>query len=125
MESIAPHAFCPRYLHAVELIGSRWMGAVIRALLHDVERFNDLKHAIPGVSSRMLTERLRELEHEGIVERRVEEGPPTRVSYRLTPKGRALGAIVDGITLWAHAWEPEQQSEQPEQHVLTDGGATA
>jgi DNA-binding HxlR family transcriptional regulator len=104
MQQIAPEPFCPHFMHAVELIGRRWTGAVVRAMLHDVERFSDLKHAIPEMSSRMLAERLRELEQEGIVDRVVDEGPPTRVSYLLTAKGRALGGVVEEITRWAHAW---------------------
>ena len=60
-------AFCPYYHHAVELIGRRWTGAILRAMLVGVSRFTDLTEAIPGLSDRMLSERLKTLEAEGIV----------------------------------------------------------
>src|SRR5206468_3419723 len=83
-------SFCPDYHRAVELIGRRWTGAILRALLTDVKRFNDLAAAVPGLSDRMLAERLKELETEGVVVRNVFPETPVRVEYRLTEKGRAL-----------------------------------
>ena len=97
-------AFCPYFHRAVELIGTRWTGAIIRALLSDVTRFSDLTQAIPGLSDRMLSERLKELESEGIVERCVTPSTPVRIEYRLTEKGRALAAVVDAISAWAGEW---------------------
>src|SRR5712692_11475057 len=73
-------AFCPRFHHAVELIGRRWTGAVIRALLSGLTRFSDLAAAIPGLSDRMLSERLKELEAEGLVVRTVIPETPVRRS---------------------------------------------
>src|ERR1700687_2599386 len=75
---------------AIELIGKRWTGAVVKALLPGPARFNQLLAGIPGISDRVLTERLRELETESIVERLVDPGPPVRVSYRLTSRGRGV-----------------------------------
>lgn len=89
---------------AIELVGKRWSGAVIRALLPGPQRFNSLLGGIPGISDRVLTERLRELELAGIVERLVDPGPPVRVSYRLTARGRALAPVVEAVTDWAEAW---------------------
>jgi DNA-binding HxlR family transcriptional regulator len=89
---------------AIELVGKRWSGAVIRALLPGPARFNSLLGGIPGISDRVLTERLRELELAGIVERLVDPGPPVRVSYRLTARGRALEPVLDAVTGWAEAW---------------------
>src|ERR1043166_7813492 len=83
---------------AIELIGKRWTGAVVRALLPAPARFNQLLAGIPGISDRVLTERLRELEAEGLVERLVDPGPPVRVSYRLTDCGHALEPVVAGIS---------------------------
>ncbi|TMF14932.1 MAG: winged helix-turn-helix transcriptional regulator, partial [Chloroflexi bacterium] len=77
----------------MELIGKRWTGAVVKALIPAPARFNQLLSGIPGISDRVLTERLRELETEGIVERLVDPGPPVRVSYRLTSRGRALEPV--------------------------------
>jgi DNA-binding HxlR family transcriptional regulator len=102
----ATHSFCPHFHRAAELIGKRWSGAVVRELLQGTRRFNALQAAIPGLSARMLTERLHELEAEGVLVRSVSRGPPIQVAYALTPKGRALGKVVDALTTWAHAWTP-------------------
>jgi DNA-binding HxlR family transcriptional regulator len=106
-DSTQRSAFCPTYHHAVELIGSRWTGAIIRAMLSGLCRFSDLTLAIPGLSDRMLSERLKELEREGIVERIVMPSTPVRIEYRLTDKGRGLADVVDAVATWAEAWPPE------------------
>jgi DNA-binding HxlR family transcriptional regulator len=67
-------------------------------------RFNQLLTGIPGISDRVLTERLRELETEGIVERLVDPGPPVRVSYQLTARGRDLRPVMASVDAWAAAW---------------------
>ena len=92
------------FQRAIELVGKRWTGAVVRGLMASPARFNHLLAGIPGISDRVLTERLRELETEGIVERLVDPGPPVRVSYRLTARGRALGPIIEAVDAWASAW---------------------
>lgn len=92
------------FQRAIELIGKRWSGAVVRALLPHPARFNQLLAGIPGISDRVLTERLRELETEGIVERMVDPGPPVRVSYRLTARGRALEPVMTAVCQWADSW---------------------
>lgn len=97
-------AFCPYYRRAVELIGRRWTGAILRALLSGVDRFSDLAATIPGISDRMLSERLKELEAEGLVVRTVIPDTPVRVEYHLTEKGRSLGDIMEALTIWAHHW---------------------
>jgi DNA-binding HxlR family transcriptional regulator len=97
-------AVCPLYHRAVELIGRRWSGAILRSL-HDGEtRFSDITESIPGLSDRLLSERLKELEAEGIVTRTVFPEIPVRIEYRLTEKGRALGEVMDAIGAWAHRW---------------------
>src|SRR6266545_3961000 len=96
--------FCPSYHRAVELIGRRWTGAILRALLADVKRFNDLAAGVPGLSDRMLAERLRELEAEGLVLRLVIPDIPVRVEYSLTEKGLALESVVYAVAQWAEAW---------------------
>lgn len=95
---------CPRYHHAVELIGRRWTGAVIRTLMNGPRRFNELLAAIPGISDRLLTERLRELEAEGLVRREVYPESPVRVVYELTACGADLGPAVAEIERWAARW---------------------
>ena len=97
-------AFCPYYHQAVELVGSRWTGAIIRALLSGLTRFGELAAAIPGISDRMLSERLKQLEAAGIVVRTVYPETPVRVEYRLTPKGEALADVVAAISAWAERW---------------------
>jgi DNA-binding HxlR family transcriptional regulator len=99
-------AFCPRYHKAVEVIGKRWTGAILRAMLLDVTRFADLRSVVPGLSDRMLTERLKELQEEGIVERIVHPETPVRIEYRLTEKGRELHAVVYALSRWADRWIP-------------------
>src|SRR6202165_3956489 len=88
----------------IELIGKRWTGAVVKALIPAPARFNQLLAGIPGISDRVLTERLRELETEGLVEGLVERGPPVRVSYRLTARGRALQPVLAAVADWAESW---------------------
>jgi DNA-binding HxlR family transcriptional regulator len=97
-------AFCPYFQRAVELIGSRWTGAVLRALNSGVYRFSDLTAAIPGLSDRMLSERLKELEAEGVVTRTVIPETPVRIEYHLTQKGRALDKVIAEIGDWAETW---------------------
>ncbi len=96
--------FCEQYQRAIELIGGRWTGVIIRALLGGVHRFSDLKAAIPGLSDRMLAERLRELEAEGLTRREVLPDMPVRVEYHLTDKGRALSGVLDAIIHWLESW---------------------
>ncbi len=97
---------CPRYHYAVELIGRRWTGAIVRMLLAQPRRFAELAANIPDLSDRMLAERLRELEHEGIVARTVIPDTPVRVEYALTPMGRALEASIRALGEWAEKWLP-------------------
>lgn len=97
-------ALCPRFHRAVELIGRRWTGAIIRVLLGGPRRFNELLGAIPGISDRLLTERLRELEHEELIVRRVEPGSPVKVIYELTCAGAELQEALDALGKWAERW---------------------
>src|ERR1700720_2547995 len=98
--------FCPRYHYAIELVGRRWTGVIVRMLLGEPRRFAELAAAIPDLSDRMLAERLRELEHEGIVARTVIPDTPVRVEYALTPMGHALEASIRALGEWAEKWLP-------------------
>src|SRR5258708_35239702 len=89
------------FQRAIELIGKRWTGAVVKALLPGPARFNQLLAGIPGISDRVLTERLRELETEAIVERLAAPAPPVRGSSRLTSRGRALQPVLAAACLSA------------------------
>src|SRR5262245_53391987 len=98
---------CTRFHRASELIGRRWTGAIIFVLLRSRCRFATLRDAIPEITDRMLSDRLQELELEGIVERTVVPETPVRVEYALTKKGRALATAIAAITDWAHKWIEE------------------
>jgi DNA-binding HxlR family transcriptional regulator len=96
---------CPRLHETVELIGKRWSGAIVYVLLvGGPMRFSQIAHAVPDLSDRLLSERLKELEAEGIVERRVLDGSPVRVEYALTSKGMALEPAVRALKRWANSW---------------------
>lgn len=95
---------CPRFHVAVELIGGRWTGAIINRLLAGRARFNELRAAVPEISDRMLSERLRVLEIEGLLTRTVVPETPVRVEYELTTKGRGLQEALDAIGKWASRW---------------------
>ena len=97
-------AFCPVYQRAIELIGQRWNGAIVRALLSGATRYSEVESAIPGLSHRMLSDRLRHLEEEGIVRRDVFPETPVRVEYRLTEKGRDLADVLEAVSAWASRW---------------------
>jgi DNA-binding HxlR family transcriptional regulator len=97
---------CSRFHRASELIGRRWTGAVIFVLLKSRCRFATLRDAIPEITDRMLSERLHELEQEGIVERTVIPDTPVHVEYALSRKGRALASAIEAIATWAHKWIP-------------------
>jgi DNA-binding HxlR family transcriptional regulator len=96
--------FCPTFQRAVELIGRRWCGTIARALLGGPLYFAQLERAIPDISGRALSQRLKELEAEGIVLRRVEPGTPVRVRYELTEMGRGLEDVIERVEVWAHGW---------------------
>ena len=97
-------SLCARFHRASELIGRRWTGAIIFVLLESPCRFAELRGAIPDITDRMLSERLQELEKEGVVDRIVVPDTPVRVEYGLTKKGRALATAIEAITDWAHKW---------------------
>jgi DNA-binding HxlR family transcriptional regulator len=103
---------CERFHRAVELIGGRWTGAVIQLLFPGRMRFAELRSAIPEISDRMLSERLRELEIEGIVARTVVPETPVRVEYELTEKGRALEQALGAVGKWAERWVTESPLER-------------
>lgn len=95
---------CSLYHQAVELIGRRWNGAIIEALMGGARRFCEIRAAVPGLKDAQLARRLRELEQQGIVERRVAPSRPVRVEYALTPKGEDLRAVVAEVHRWAQRW---------------------
>ena len=102
---VAGRSECCRYYHrAVELVGKRWTGAILLVLLDGPLRFSEIRQLVPDLSDRLLSERLKELEAEDIVDRRVLGGTPVRVEYGLTEKGLALEPAVRALKSWANHW---------------------
>ncbi len=97
-------ACCSLYHRAVELVGKRWTGAILSVLLDGPLRFSEIKQLVPDLSDRLLSERLKELEAEGIVARRLTGHGPGRVEYGLTAKGRALEPAVRALKSWAQSY---------------------
>src|SRR5436305_5574231 len=95
---------CPLYHEAVELVGRRWTGAILRVLMDGPLRFSEVAQAVPELSDRLLSERMKELEARGIVERRVIPGPPLRVEYELSQMGRELEPALSELQQWANRW---------------------
>jgi DNA-binding HxlR family transcriptional regulator len=95
---------CPLYHEAVELVGRRWTGAIIRVLMDGPMRFSEVAQAVPELSDRLLSERMKELEARGIVERTVHPGPPVRVEYALSRMGAELGPALFELQRWARRW---------------------
>jgi DNA-binding HxlR family transcriptional regulator len=106
IDTMAP--YCVLYHRAVEIIGRRWTGPIVRVMLTGVSRFGAIRDAVPGLSDRLLSERLKELEAEGIVARHVTPTTPVLIEYRLTDKGRALAPVVGAIADWAEEWVVEE-----------------
>jgi DNA-binding HxlR family transcriptional regulator len=95
---------CPRVQAAFELLGRKWTGLIVHELLSGDRCFSELARSVPSLSARMLALRMRELEAAGILVRSVSPGPPLRVSYSLTEKGRALKPVLGGLAAWARKW---------------------
>jgi DNA-binding HxlR family transcriptional regulator len=95
---------CPYYHEGIELIGRRWTGAILRVLADGSMRFSQLAAAVPELSDRLLSERLKELESRGIVERTVHPGPPVRVEYALSEMGRDLQPALAAVESWSRRW---------------------
>jgi DNA-binding HxlR family transcriptional regulator len=97
---------CPQFHRAVELVGKRWTGAILYVLMGSgrAMRFSEIAHAVPDLSDRLLSERMKELEAHGIVERHVAATSPVRVEYELTERGRDLDAALTELKRWGDRW---------------------
>ena len=94
--------YCP-VARAAEILTDRWTVLIVRELLADISRFNDLQRGLPRISRTLLSERLRRLERTGVLERRAgSRGKPTE--YRLTPAGRELQRVIDLFEEWGARW---------------------
>jgi DNA-binding HxlR family transcriptional regulator len=95
---------CPYYHEAIELVGRRWSGAIVRVLMEGPMRFSEIVQAVPELSDRLLSARMKELEARGIVEREVHAGPPLRVEYSLSEMGRELEPALTELEQGARRW---------------------
>lgn len=102
---------CPGYNRAVEIIGRRWAGAVIRAMLGGATRFGEIRDSADGITDRVLSQRLKDLEAEGVLRRTVHPQTPVRIEYHLTEKGRDLADVVGAISQWADQWQVAQSPQ--------------
>jgi len=115
---------CSTFHRAVELVGRRWTGVIVYLLAEGPSRFSGLEARLPGITPRMLTERLRQLEGEGIVERRTLTGSPAGVEYALSRKGRELSRALESIGAWAGRWVPDA-SRPPRRTTNAKRGTTS
>ena len=101
----SPQTCCPHYHEAIELIGKRWTGAIVRVLLASGPlRFSEIAHAVPQLSDRLLSERMKELEARGLVSRRADEDRPVRFTYALTEMGTDLEPALVQVETWGRRW---------------------
>ena len=107
-------ARCMAFQQGIELLGRRWTGVIVYMLLQKPHRFNELLSSVHGISDRLLTERLRELEEHGLVERRVIPDSPVRVEYLLTEAGRDAEASIATIFRWGSKWFMDETKSQSE-----------
>ena len=91
---------CTNFHNAIEFIGKRWMGAVIFSLLAGPKRYHEIISSVPGISDRLLTERLRDLETEGLIVKKVIATAPKKVEYDLTPSGKELEEVIYVLRKW-------------------------
>ncbi|MCH8989219.1 MAG: helix-turn-helix transcriptional regulator [Chloroflexi bacterium] len=98
---------CPKYEQAMQVLGKKWTCLILRCLLAEPKRFTEISGYIDGLSDRLLSQRLQELEEEGIVQRQVFARRPVLVEYSLTPKGQAFRKVAEAIQDWANDWATE------------------
>ena len=103
---------CRLFQASVELIGRRWSSAILLAVARGARRFSEIRGCVPGLSDRMLAQRLRELSAAGILARDVVPSTPVQVTYRLTPRGHELMAALQPLVRWGLRWRGEQEARQ-------------
>jgi len=98
------YALCPKFEAAFDILGKRWTGLIIRVLMTGPNGFKEISGAITTMSDRMLAERFKELEAEGIVKRQVYPETPVRIEYELTDKGKSLESVMNEVQCWGDRW---------------------
>jgi DNA-binding HxlR family transcriptional regulator len=94
---------CRAFKRAIDVLGRPWTAAILTTLQTGRKHFCELAEAVPGVSDKVLAARLKDLESRGLVSRHVAPGPPVRVAYELSAKGRAFGHVAEAIERWGRA----------------------
>jgi DNA-binding HxlR family transcriptional regulator len=112
---------CPLYHEAVELVGRRWTGAILQVLMDGPMRFSEIAQSIPELSDRLLSERMKELEARGIVQRTVIAGPPLRVQYELSKMGHELEPALAALQSWARRWLGDHPAPSAKRDHPTSG----
>ena len=112
-------SMCPKYEVAAELLGRRWTGLILRSLVERPRRFSEITAYVPGLSDRLLSGRLQELEAVGVLERRVLAQRPVVITYTLTEKGLDLRRVVEALQEWADRWV-----DRPGAEADSEDGAT-
>ena len=102
---------CPRFDRAMGILSKKWNCLIIRCMLSEPRRFSDISNFVEGLSDRLLSQRLQELEESGIVKRRVYSTKPVLVEYSLTEKGASLRQVVEAVQQWADQWEANPLEE--------------
>ena len=113
---------CPRYLAAMSFLGKKWTGLILRSLMEGPRRFTEMLSYVPGLSDRLLSQRLQELEEADIVERRVYSQRPVLVEYSLTAQGQALREVVEAIQHWADEWSKTTTIPKAQSEIRTNRG---
>ncbi len=103
-----------KFERAIELLGKRWTWRIIHVLIERPRRFGEIVDLVSGLSDRLLSERLQEMEEAGIVTRVVKPLRPIVVEYSLTNKGASIKPILDALELWADRWIPDGGSRRPQ-----------
>jgi DNA-binding HxlR family transcriptional regulator len=103
-QEFAGEQMCPKYEGAMNILGKRWTGLIIHVLLRGPVRFKEIREMVPQMSDKMLSERLKELEELGILERKVYPEIPVRIEYELTEKGKDLRPVIESIHAWGQKW---------------------
>lgn len=94
---------CPKFEKAISLLSQRWTALVIYQLLARPQRFNEIQSSI-GISGKVLSDRLKELEQQGVVKREVIPETPVIIQYSLTEKGHSMEPILRTIEIWSQVW---------------------
>ena len=113
---MAARSACPAFHAAIELIGKRWNGVVLQALLGGCQRFSEIRAEIPEITDAMLSQRLRDLEDAGLVRRQVIEARPVEIRYGLTEVGRRLAPVIDAIAEWGADWAATRSAADEEEN---------